>query len=116
MSQIVTIRKNKLLAWIYGALALGLGLSTFWQHHEHSAPVAASEPYVVFLVNCGKHEGVIITTDPIQWVDWQTPPTPELIEIVDRAIADKRTKNFVTGLWGTCPNYTPEAPKEPVYD
>ena len=65
-------------------------------------------PHVVYVTVCGVLEGIIVTTDPVQYADFDTPLTAELDALEDEAIEAGRTFNFSAGLWVMCGEPFPE--------
>lgn len=54
-------------------------------------------PYVVFFEVCDAMQGAVLTTDPLQWVDFSTEGTPEVLDAMNEAEATGRSYLF-TGL------------------
>ena len=65
-------------------------------------------PHVVYVLMCGILEGIIITTDPIQYADFKKRMTPEMRKLEAEAIEAGRTFNFSAGLWVMCGEPFPE--------
>ncbi len=65
-------------------------------------------PHVVYVLICGVLEGIIITTDPVQYADWKKRITPEMRKLEAEAIEAGRAFNFTAGLWVMCGEPFPE--------
>ena len=65
-------------------------------------------PHIVYVLMCGILEGIIITTDPVQFADYNNRMTPEMVKLEAEAIEDGRTFNFTVGLWVMCGEPFPE--------
>ena len=57
---------------------------------------------------CGVLEGVVLTTDPIQFADAYHDMTPEMIELEEEALFAGRAFRFTAGLWVMCGELFPE--------
>ena len=65
-------------------------------------------PHVVYVYMCGILEGIIITTDPVEYADFNKRMTPEMRKLEAEAIEAGREFTFTAGLWVMCGEPFPE--------
>jgi len=64
--------------------------------------------HVIYIAMCGVLEGIVLTTDPVQFADPWHNMTPEMTELEEEALLAGRVFQFTAGLWVTCGEPFPE--------
>lgn len=64
--------------------------------------------HVIYISMCGILEGILITTDPVQYADYNNDMTDEMKQLEREALVAGRFFTFRAGLWVMCGEPWPE--------
>jgi len=99
--------KNRSRRPVILAILLGILSATIAARYYTPEPVAKPDPpkqphHVIYIYACGVLEGIVLTTDPLQYAGPHSRMTKEMMALELEALDAGRTLHFVSGLWFSC--------------
>ena len=94
------------------AVLLGLLLAILFSRSIPETSITLYPPkqlhHVIYISVCGVLEGILITTDPVQYADWKNEMTDEMEQLEREALVAGRFSHFVAGLRVRCGESWPD--------